>query len=207
MGKSQPLLSAFDDHEEIYTIFADYIKKDEIKYIVEGGSRDCGGGLALAQIFTNAQVYCFEPNPLQECICQINADKHPNVHFVPKGLTDKNSTLDFYSVDVAKGGNVGVSSLFPFDDKYLHKHPWRHHSPIPVECVNLRDWCQENDIPHIDILDLDIQGAEIPCLIGMGDYLDTLKAIRVEVNLEPYYSGCDSSYEAINEVWIEIFII
>ncbi len=168
-------------------------------YIVEGGSLDCVGGLILAEDFPNAQIYCFEPNPLQKTVCQINADKHSNVHFIPKGLADENCTRDFYSVDARRDGNIGVSSLFPFDDQFRNRHNWWHLPPTPVECVNLNDWCQEQNIAHIDILELDIQGAELMCLRSIPNYFHTLKAIKIEVNLTPYYVGGKADYEEIDE--------
>ncbi len=188
-----------EEHREIKQRFSPYLNSDDIMYIIEGGSLDCMGGLILAEDFPNAQIYCFEPNPLQKAICQVNADKHPNIHFIPKGLTNENCTRDFYSVDARRNGNIGVSSLFPFDDNFRNWHTWWHLPPTPIECVNLYSWCQEQEIPHIDIIDLDIQGAELPCLYGMGDYIQNLKAIKIEVNLTPYYLGGQADYKEIDK--------
>lgn len=58
------------------------------------------------------------------------------------------------------------------------------------------DWCSPgNDfIPHLseglDFLNMDIQGAELKALRGMGDILKQFKWAYLEVNKAELYKGC-----------------
>lgn len=45
-------------------------------------------------------------------------------------------------------------------------------------------------IPKLDFLNIDLQGAELMALKGMGNYLEQFKWAYIEVNKAPLYKGC-----------------
>ena len=60
---------------------------------------------------------------------------------------------------------------------------------ITVEAVRLDDWANKNNISNIDLLVMDLQGAEVEALKGAGDLLKNVKYIITEGCVQPFYQG------------------
>lgn len=58
-----------------------------------------------------------------------------------------------------------------------------------VEVCTLDRWCQDNDIDpkRVNILKLDVQGAELQALYGARKLLETTKVVYLEVSFVPIY--------------------
>lgn len=74
-------------------------------------------------------------------------------------------------------------------------HPEVHYVrdiPVRMRRVDgmeaMKSCFEENDL--IDFLNIDIQGAELKALKGMGEYLKKISWAYLEVNKEPLYVGC-----------------
>lgn len=61
---------------------------------------------------------------------------------------------------------------------------------IPVQMIRLDEFVN-GEFDGLDFLNIDIQGAELKALRGMGDLLNQFKWAYLEVNKEPLYVGCD----------------
>ena len=59
------------------------------------------------------------------------------------------------------------------------------------------EWCSNNEIPQIDLLCMDTQGATLQILQGLGDYLSSVKYIITEADYQRYYLG-EALYPEIN---------
>jgi|694.fasta_scaffold143158_2 FkbM family methyltransferase len=161
--------------------------KEDIKYIVEAGSRDLLDALELEKIYPNALILSFECNP--ECIeiCKHNLQySQGRIQFFTWALSNKNDTLDFYSFnsDVCPEHDAGVSSL------YLHINPVDvPMKKIQVEARTLSTVLYENNIPQVDMLCLDLQGGEYDLLLGMEAYINTVKYMIVEFDSDYYQNA------------------
>lgn len=62
---------------------------------------------------------------------------------------------------------------------------------MEVDCVALDDFCQSRSISHIDILKMDIQGAELQALTGARQLLakKVITLLALEVEFRPLYKG------------------
>jgi len=60
---------------------------------------------------------------------------------------------------------------------------------IKVKTNTLSNFCQKSSIDLIDIIHMDVQGAELMVLKGANDYLRKIKVIWMEVSNVEYYKG------------------
>ncbi len=89
--------------------------------------------------------------------------------------------------------NNGQSSSILELGTHREKHPHVQYVQSQTHPTRRLDtWIQQESIPveHVNMMNLDIQGAELAALRGMGDYLRHIDYIYTEVNIEPLYIGC-----------------
>jgi FkbM family methyltransferase len=78
-------------------------------------------------------------------------------------------------------------------DLGTHKvaHPEVHYlRDIPVQMRRIDDVFTPYSLIDVDFLNMDIQGAELKALKGMGEFLKYFKWAYLEVNKEELYKGC-----------------
>lgn len=81
-------------------------------------------------------------------------------------------------------GNKSSSLLPP--EKHLDNTPW---CQFTKESISMRRLDSYPDITHIDFIHMDVQGAELKVLEGMGGILDTVQAVWLEVENVELYRG------------------
>lgn len=160
------------------------------KVILELGSRDCGEALAMAHQYPEAKVYAFECNPatLPKCL----EVRHPNITVVPKAVHSHDGLCTFYPINPQKtrtswaDGNPGASSLFKSNGQYTIEHYVQ--DEITVPCTRLDSYMKSQGLTQVDILWMDLQGAELLALQGMGELLSGVKLIYTEVTHKAMYT-------------------
>ncbi len=167
-----------------YHHFTDRIPRDEINTIVELGSRDALDAIWLSYIF-DAEAYAWECHPDLWLKMKENISHFDRVHMVDKAVWSEDTTLDFFPVT---NGNVGASSCFEADNE-VEGAPHLEQTKITVEAIRLDDWANKNNISNIDLLVMDLQGAEVEALKGAGDLLNNVKYIITEGCVQPFYQG------------------
>ncbi|HEX4034142.1 MAG TPA: FkbM family methyltransferase [Solirubrobacteraceae bacterium] len=82
------------------------------------------------------------------------------------------------------------ASLYPPNTDAIRRHPelWRHepHGSTTVQATTLDRWAQDRPV---DVLKVDVQGAELDVLRGGESTLATTRALEVEVEFQPLYVG------------------
>jgi len=166
---------------------------DNIKFIFEFGSRYGEDSMLFAQSYPKATVYAFECNPNTLAICESNTSKYKNIQLTKKAVSDIDGEVSFFKIDQSKtkttwaDGNQGASSLFVASGKYPVEQYVQEE--ITVESITLSTFIQQNLIPGIDILWMDIQGAELLALKGLKDDISKVKIIQLEVEFFEIYDG------------------
>ena len=148
-------------------------KEDQIKTIVEFGSRDGLDAIYLAKNFKQAKVYTFECSPRQIKLCQENIKKSnakDRIIFINACVSDKEEERKFYFYPE----NAGASSLYIHNDKKNEKD----FQLISTTLAN--DHLSKLGVDSIDLLCMDIQGHELYAMIGLGELLNTVKYIQIE---------------------------
>ncbi|MES2702723.1 MAG: FkbM family methyltransferase [Bacteroidota bacterium] len=170
----------------------------DVKSILDIGSWHLGQSMEFADIFPTAGIHAFEPVPdsYQLCLTRLQEAgpaKQANikVHNLALGTTE--GEMPFYAVDPSQSSvpNVGASSMFKFMDG-LNGTPFGQNlvqKEIKVKASTLDKWCSENAVSEIDIMWMDVQGAELHVLQGAEKALQNTKVIMTEVGLKPYYEG------------------
>jgi FkbM family methyltransferase len=168
-------------------------KADEVAMIFELGARDCEETLQFAATFPSAQVYAFECNPATLPICRERVREYSGIHLVEKAVSETDGSLTFFPIDQEKtvttweDGNPGASSLYKASGKYPIENYVQNE--IVVQSTRLETFMAENGIDAIDIIWMDIQGAELQALKSLGHYVKGVKLFHLEVEFFEIYEG------------------
>jgi len=152
---------------------------------------DCGANIGqmaagFRRLYPKAEIYCFEP-----------------VKAVFEKLTSRMRELRIQPVNKAVGDRDGsarinltaspeANSLLGYKDG----NPCAQWTTIvgkeEIEICTLDRWCKENGIAaqRVDLLKLDVQGAELQALYGARTLLEHVRMVYVEVSFVPIYKDC-----------------
>lgn len=125
-----------------------------------------------------------EPNPeiFEKLVENISSNKEAVAFNVCAGDDDKFVVLH-------ESNNAGQSSSVLELGTHKIAHPEVNYvRDITVPMRRMDNYLV--DINNIDFLNIDVQGAELLVLKGMGKLLDGIKWAYLEVNKEPLYVGC-----------------
>lgn len=193
-----------EDLTKFYNAIADKFKDpSELRVIFDVGSCHALESVQFSQKFPNANIYTFEANPTSYQECLRNAEGIDRIKITNKVVNDFDGVCRFYPINTEKtittwaNGNPGASSMFISNGAADHVEKYVQ-DEIVMPCTRLDTFCRENGITHIDALWMDLQGAELHALRGLGDILDTVQVIETELEINPMYTG-QSLYKETNE--------
>jgi FkbM family methyltransferase len=185
--------------------------KIQPKTILDLGARDLYESIWFSVKYPGAKVHSFECNPDMVPLCQTRSQYFLNIAFNAAAVGSREDVVTFYKVDqdatksqsnlpyyIQKDGNPGASSLFLSADKTYKQ------TPVEVPLVRLDGYLEKKSISEIDILWMDIQGAELDALKGLGDYINLTKMIHTEVPIggNTEYKGAPT-FNELNEYLVE----
>jgi len=170
---------------------SDYIDFDSINTIFDIGSRDCMQSIELKKFIPHSKIWAFEGNPYMIPECERVSKMSDNITVVPKVCSDYNGEITF---NVVMQGNVGASSILKVTGNG-RSSDW-HQTEITTECIRLDDFMNEFNIDNVDMLWVDVQGAEKNVFDGMGEKLKNVKVINTEVGINsPLYNNSINAEE------------
>lgn len=135
-----------------------------------------------SQVWPKAKIYAFEPNPrafefLEKTIEELKLN---NIKTFNYAVSHYNGAATLYLSHGPRGDDVSYehqSSLLPPSPAMEREYQG---PSIDVPCVNLDDWCQENQIEYADVLWLETEGLELQILESSPKILATAKVIVVQ---------------------------
>lgn len=168
--------------------------------IFEIGACEAEDTIKLRREFPRAEIYSFEP-------LQMNTQKHrenckkygiEDIKLFQLALSNKDGSATFYvssghpeDVPISKEwdyGNKSSSLLPPKETKNIHK--WLNFDKqIEVKTQRIDSFCKEHSISKIDLIYLDVQGAELKVLEGAGEFLNHCDMVWLEVETVELYEG------------------
>lgn len=164
--------------------------------ILDIGCNDGTHTLWLHSIFKNAVLYCFEPDPRAIQRFKKLVGRSDSITLFEMVLSDRNGEVRFYQSNgrrdasqaeiMPEGWDLSGSIRQP--KEHLNIHPWvGFEKQITVASTTLDSWCEAQDIDHIDLIWMDVQGAEIDVFRGAEKTLARTRYIYTEYsNLELY---------------------
>ena len=145
---------------------------DTIKYVCEVGARYGDESIMLSTIFKNAKILAFECNPNTIAICKSKLMNYKNITFFDNGLGCIESEAPFFSYNNDNDGASSFLKRIDFDTTQ------KENGYIKIK--TLSSILQNENIPYIDILCMDVQGYELNVLQGCGNYLSKIEYIIME---------------------------
>jgi FkbM family methyltransferase len=172
----------------------DKIDMNSINTICDIGSCDLSQSLEISEIFPEAKIYAFEPCPrnYQNALERLNNSNKNNISLYETALGESIGTIKFYPMDDT---NPGASSKYKLMGKStleeLWYGRWNHYQDreIEVKQNTLDNWRKENNVEKVDLIWIDVQGAELDVFKGGVETLKDVKAILTEAGLKAYYDG------------------
>ncbi|GAB4188411.1 MAG: hypothetical protein Tsb0015_08390 [Simkaniaceae bacterium] len=170
----------FDFH-----IAKQYLPKNPI--ILDCGANNGASSFMLLKQFPRGKILAVEADPEVFQALQEKTKNHKNIFCFNYALGDRNAMVDFYE-NADKSSYHSQGSVFEVSDSNWY---WEDievkKQPILVEMKTLDSLCQEQGIQKIDMMWLDMQGAELMMLSHAKKILPNVKVIYTEVNFEPIY--------------------
>lgn len=169
---------SFPNMIEFLMIYFDLFVLQSYKEVVKGPRvriLDCGAHIGIAtlyykSVYPQAHITCFEPNPasiafLKENISQNNLD---TIDVVPAAVWNTDGTISFSHSMWSWGDHVRTDAT---------------NNTFEVKSTRLLKYLQE----PVDILKIDIEGAEEAVIKDIDPYLKNVQAIVMEYhsNLKP----------------------
>lgn len=175
---------------KMINVIKDKIDFNNVNTILDIGSRDGCQSLELNRWFPHAKIYAFEPVKKNYEFTVKNVEEINNIKVYQYAINNYNGKTKFYEV---YNGNVGASSLLQTTNHWRSSQ-WAQ-KETEVDCIVLSDWLKENDIKSVDLIWMDVQGAENIVLDSLKEYLNDVKIIATEVGLQELYRGSTSKSE------------
>lgn len=170
---------------------SDYIDFDSINTIFDIGSRDCMQSLELKKFIPHSKIWAFEGNPNLISKCVAVASNSTDIEVIPKVCSNYNGTITF---NVVPSGNVGASSILKVTN--LGRSSEWSQIEVTTECVRLDDFMDSINLESVDMLWVDVQGAERIVFDGLGEKLKNVKVINTEVGVNtPLYENSINAEE------------
>jgi FkbM family methyltransferase len=141
-------------------------------------------------LLPGAHFYCFEPFPetfeaLREAVGQDDL-----VRLVQMAVAEVPGTKDFY-VSARDVTNSLLPRPEPEEGRRYYRSRAQTIGQTTVSVTTIDDFCRTEGISNIDILKMDIQGAELMALRGATDKLSNslIDLVYTEVRFVPHYKG------------------
>lgn len=184
--------------------------------IFDVGSCEGLDSIKYSRMFPKARFFAFEPisSNFQKIKDNLSEYKTSKINAFHLALSDKKGTIEIFkssgNPESEKGnwehGNKSSSILAP--EKHLELYDWcKFDSKEEVESDTLKSFCQDHDIRKIDLLHMDVQGAELMVLKGASDFLSNIRMIWMEVAYVELYKDQPLRDEVANYMRDQGFIL
>jgi len=137
----------------------------------------------------SARIVAFEPTPQTFEDLQRNVGDLPGVELVRTAVCDTDGTVQLRVDQATHLG--GSNSLLPHSAEFSLTAPHASYTSVDVPAITLDTFCEERGIDHVDLLKIDVEGAEPLVLAGAGKLLarGDIDVILSEVRLVRSYEG------------------
>jgi FkbM family methyltransferase len=132
----------------------------------------------LLELYPNAKIHGFEPNPFLTKDLQDRFNGYPNVYLNSFGLGKNKEKLQLFTTK--ENMKTGHGSIFKDVMKELHKNAQLEENEIELDTIS--NYCREQGITQVDFLKVDVEGNELSVLQGAEEILNQISVIQFEFN-------------------------
>jgi FkbM family methyltransferase len=162
---------------------------------------DIGANIGVASLFFGARypqatIYGFEPLPSNYEICSMNYQNLNQARAFPWALGSSTGTATFeFEANDNRGGRLAASSAV---------HSESSSQSISVEVFSIADVIREKQLDPPELLKIDVEGAELEVLKGLGNHVTSVKAMHLETHGPGLRAQClrwlrDNGFSVIGE--------
>jgi FkbM family methyltransferase len=155
--------------------------KAEPKIIIDAGANIGLASIYFANRFPSAKIFAIECELSNFDILQQNVKPYKNIIPIHAALWDENGEIQVVDPGLGKWGFMTATKTDGSDKS------------SSVRALTLHSIMREYNIPHIDILKVDIEGAELEVFNASSSWIDNVDTIIAELH-DGLKSGCEQSF-------------
>lgn len=178
---------------EVWTILA-----DKANTIFDIGANTGIYSIISSKFNPQAKIYAFEPNPVNSKRLEknIKLNRCQNVSSTEKALGDKESIIKF-TVPTDDSISLVSSIVGPFSRSFFNIK----YKEIDVQQTTLDDFVEQEKIPHVDLIKIDVEYYELNVLKGARKTLaETSPVILCEVFMYEVLAGDKPDAPLVNSI-------
>ena len=149
----------------------------------------------LSNFFSASIIYSFEPDP--ESFDLLTKRDYTDVNYFNLALSSKIGELSFFRNEISHTNSLFKVNLESKDSIGITKAKNsgnvdffnNFNSEVKVKTSTLDEICKNNSIHLIDLLKIDVQGAECEVLKGGKNIMRNIKVIIIEISFFDYYEN------------------
>ncbi len=175
------------EHYLISEVLTKVVSRENHSVLFDVGSNDGIYAKELLDSFPNAEIHCFEPNPISASRLKQRFNDHGNVKIAECAISDENADdLELYDFATDDGSQHASVYRAVLTDQHKATAVKSH----AVRARKIDDYCQETGVTHIHFMKIDVEGHEFAALCGARDLLDegSVDLIQFEFNKMNIYS-------------------
>lgn len=153
----------------------------EIEWIIDAGAHIGLASLYFARQFPQAKIIAIEANAENYALLDKNTQAFSNIKTLHAALW--NQATEMTVLDPGRGPWGYITQEAVFSDSQDHR----------IQGITVSDIMHEYNIDMLDILKLDIEGAEIEVMEGAEDWIQKVNILMAELH-ESYRTGCILSF-------------
>lgn len=157
---------------------------ENVMTIIDAGANIGASSIAFAKRYPLARVIAIEPERDNFDILKFNTQSYPNIELVRGALLAEAGEVSLFSRGTGPWGFSVVRGNL-LQAKEFHEQ---------VVAISVTDVVQSFNLTGIDILKMDIEGAECEVFEHAGPWLDHVRVIIVELH-DRIVPGCSRAYE------------
>ena len=163
---------------------------DDVRVVFDVGA-NCGATTVhFARHYPHAAVHSFEPGSAARGYLERNTARFPNVTVHPIGLYSADCEVPLYLGD----GDLGMASIHPRSVNLEASEPVRLRAAGP--------WAAEQGIDRIDVLKVDVEGAEVEVFTSLAGLVPTAKVVYFEYDSRAARRTLAALLEQTHELYV-----